>query len=277
MNEEIPKGRRFSLLYVTQDSAASDSERLRNRLSKRFELSVGERSYEVGSFLERELGIELLRLGSDRYYLRWDDFRKVELRDLLDSVTLIGRSVRAQNQHLGAIYFREVSRIFEEERTAYRLDEDFGVHPSIDPAYEANLESAVRGLSSLGFNAARDYLQKADDELLPSGDTRQAIRSVFDAVENVFKQVFPKATSVNSKTIQNELRPHVERSHADGPEKRTALKNVEALTDWVDGCHNYRHEPGHQEPIPPQEGLAVLIVSQGIGYARWLAELSKKR
>ena len=207
--------------------------------------------------------------------MAWDRLRDGELRDILDSITLLGRYLRRNRSASERIYIDAVRRTLAEESANYRVDAEFGVHPAVDGAYQASIDGAVRSLAAARFEAARSHIQKADDQLLPAGNTREAIRAAFDAVENIFRQQFARAPSINRTSIQNDLRPRVDRLHSDPVEKRTAGKVVDALTDWVDACHNYRHEPGHQEPAPAPDELAVLLVSQGVSFSRWLADLMR--
>ena len=87
---------------------------------------------------------------------------------------------------------------------------------------------------------------------------------------------FDGAIALNSATVQSYLRPFIERTHADKIAKRTALKTCDSLKDWADACHNYRHAPGEPDPARPPEELAVVLVSQGFTYVRWLADLKRR-
>lgn len=273
MPHETPQGRRFSQLYLRPESLTSDGPRLRRRLIGAFQDVIDRRALEFGTHLERELGIKVMGSGSMSAYVLWDKLGEGELRDILDTITLLGHYLRAQRMTSEVRFLTAVRRILSEESASYRIDPDFGVHPAVDGAYQANVEAAIRSLAPANFLAARGHIEKADKQLLPAGDTREAIRAAFDAVENIFRQQFSRAPHINRGSIQSDLRPLVDRLYADGVEKRTAAKMVDALSDWVDACHNYRHEPGHPEPTPPSEDLAVLLVSQGFSYARWLADL----
>jgi len=275
MEDDHACGKRFSLVYLKSDRLIPDSIRLRRRLIAVFEGEIGHNSGEVGRILQGELGISVLTFNYGSYFVTWSDILRWEMRDVLDAITLIGRTFDG-NEGKYSRFKREISRIFAEESASYRLDEKCGVHPAIDAAYLANFDSMIRHLGSKRFESARTHVAKADDELLPAGNSREAIRAIFDAVENLYKQIFPKAQSINSAGIKNDLKPFAQRFYLDGPEARAVSKNVDALSDWVEACHNYRHDPGHPDPTPPSEELAVLIVSQGIGYVRWLADLLSK-
>ena len=277
MTTEGPKGERFSLLYLRPDEPISDSPRLRMRLQKRFERSVsGTEHPHVGRYLEAELGIKVLHRGVSHPYIHWDAVQKWALRDVLCAVTLIGEHVDSKGQGAAREYKAEVTRIFSEECASYRVDSECGVHPAVDASYQATLASAVRGLHPKSYAAARDYLTRADNSLMPDGDGRDAIRAAFDAVENVFRMMFDGAISLNKSTLQSHLRPLLERLFPDDAARRTALKFHDAFIDWADACHNYRHAAGQPEPAQPPEELTVALVSQGFGYVRWLADLRRR-
>lgn len=272
----ISEGKRFSLLYLRSSKPIEESDRLRNRLLQVFKQVAGSDGQHLGRAIERELGVNVIKYQYD-YFLDWSAFSRLEFRDFLDTITICKQFATGLNSiPSSSSLVKEFSRIFSEESSAYTVDDRLGVHPSVDPSFRANLESVVRGLGGASFEAARLHLERADISLLPQKDRRDAVRSIFDAVENVFKQTFPGAISINTATIQSVLKPAIEKVYPDDVEKRTALKQVESLKDWVDGCHNYRHEAGKPDPAAPPEELAVLMVSNGIAFTRWLADLRVK-
>lgn len=277
MTNFVSKGARFSLLYLRPDRPIEESKRLRNRLLQVFKQVAGKESKNLGHAIERELGVRIVKFQYD-YFVDWHDFSNLEMRDFLDTVTICREFATGLNGIPSrATLVKELNRIFSEETSAYVVDDQLGVHPSVDPSFRAILDSAVRGLGGADFEAVRLHLEKADLSLLPKGDRRDAVRSIFDAVENVFKQTFQGAISINTGTIQTILKPTVERIYQDEVERRTALKLVESLKDWVDGCHNYRHEAGKPEPAAPPEELAVLMVSNGIAFTRWLVDIRMRQ
>jgi hypothetical protein len=44
------------------------------------------------------------------------------------------------------------------------------------------------------------------------------------------------------------------------------------LGSWVEAAHHYRHGQGEHEPVAPSEDTAVLILSTGSAYLRFLAQ-----
>ena len=58
-----------------------------------------------------------------------------------------------------------------------------------------------------------------------------------------------------------------------GTECDTALRSLEAFKEWVNSVQPYRHGQGVEEPDNPSVQSAVLSVSLGSSFVRWLAEL----
>ena len=52
---------------------------------------------------------------------------------------------------------------------------------------------------------------------------------------------------------------------------------VDALADWINAAHFYRHGQGSEEPVQPPLELAIAMVSSGGSFLRWIADLDAKR
>jgi len=232
---DLPTGIRYSLLYLQPEQLMADSSRLRRRFRTLLNAQFPLESESIGRFIEAELGIIVLKL----YYVysvEWKYLDDCEMRDVLDSVTLVARFMQKNRVSIDQ-YLADARRILSEESANYLIDDSFGVHPFIDSGYQATLVSVIRGLDGPRFIAAREHVQRSDKELLPTGNNREAVRAIFDASENIFKQMYPSATSINKGNIHNELRPRMERIYLDPVAKRAALKIVDAFSSWVDGAH----------------------------------------
>lgn len=280
--EQVQIGQRFSLLYAVPSEPVNDSTVLRERVMRAIaDVTDKGRGFrdrttpQLGRFLEAELGISLVGFNSSAF-LDWKRLNKVGVAVFLDVITLCWRFLIQSSRGKDAQALIEcINRIFSEERAAYTLDAQAGVHPSIDAAFRANLVFSVKGIEGERYSSARRYIENADKALLPNGDRRDAVRYAFDAVECVFKVNFKGATALNKTTITDHLKPLVSRIPYDATAKRASTKMTESLIDWADSCHNYRHAPGESDgsTLPP-ESLAILLVSQGLAYARWLADLN---
>lgn len=67
----------------------------------------------------------------------------------------------------------------------------------------------------------------------------------------------------------------LEKRYTDAFARRAANKMMLSLCDWTGGGHFYRHEPGQEEPAPPPMDYAVMTMSTGAGFLRWLAEIDR--
>jgi len=279
-DHEIPTGERFSLLYLRGEETLCDCPRMRRRLGTLADELLDNNDYEAGKFLEAELGIRVVRYGPMSAYVDWVEFFEGEkLGDVLDAITLIFRF--CATNRLGnklSSYRNGVQRIFNERNMRYRVDEHCGVHPHVDTAFEQIRATAIAGLGKERFNAARAHLESVEQAMMgEEPDNRQAIRSVFDAAENIFKMMFKGATHINSREINNRLPSQIEALYAALPlVKKATLKQCDSFKSWVESAHFYRHADGQPEQAQPPTELTVLMVSQGFNWVRWLAELDQK-
>lgn len=276
MQDSPPIGQRYSLVYLRPEHEVQDSDRLRMRLMKVISGHAKDlNAPNLANHLERELGIRVLRTGYDGSNIRWDELLRWSNRDVLCSITLIFRQLYWRSQEHGERFIFDLRRVFSEEHAAYTIDDAGGVHPFVDSTYQAHFAAVVRNLGAAGNNGALGFVQRADEQLMPGGDRREAIRAIFDAAENLFKITFNGTIALNKDTIQKHLQPHFANNGAEAVEQRASAKLSASLIDWADACHNYRHAPGAPDPAAPSEALAVALVSQGLGYVRWLCDLQQ--
>jgi hypothetical protein len=220
--------------------------------------------------LQRELGIEVASYSG---YVNWEFFLpKAEIRDVLDSITLVYQFALDNLPDSAAKYIAaEAARIFAEENVRYRLDSQCGVHLAIDVEFECSMASVVAGLGNARYIAARnafDAAQAAQDRAEP--DFKEALRNVFLAVEVVFKAMFG-TSGLSRHFIDKNLKPLMADLYSDSPTAtKVAELYVDGLSDWVSGLHEYRHgQPADTLPQPPLD-LSVALMSSGVAYLRWL-------
>jgi hypothetical protein len=281
MTDDVtPTGKRFSHVYLQRGSPASDSERMRRRVAMLFsEFNLHSRMPHdrLGHLLESELGVTLPR--SMGAYSLEDFCAKCELRDLLDSITIVWRGLSSYDTGLGLKLVAGVRRILEEENVGYRVDDKAGVHFAVDQEFEHNRSSTISGLAGSRYKAVLDAFQTALgalDKVPPDG--KIAMRSVFEAIEILFKLLCPNAPRLGRGEIDQHLKPVIDRVFASDPIAcRSVHKMVASLGDWVDGVHFYRHGHGVEERSAPPLGLAVMTVSTAASYLRWLAEIDEKQ
>ncbi|MBB3444238.1 hypothetical protein [Rhizobium sp. BK379] len=275
----IPEGQRFSQVYMRRADLLPDSERMRNRLA----LHIAGTGHSIddlrrfGQRIQSEQGILVTR---SAYAHDWPPILKaMELRDVLDSITTVHNSIsgfnHAEQSRRRKEFLDDCRRIFAEEQVRYRIDDQGGVHFTVDQEFEAVRISTISGLAAARYNGVRSLYEEAFsalDKTPPDGKT--ALRNAFFATESLFRLMFPSAPQLNGGEVQKHLEPLINRIYAgQRPGINLAQKLVASLKDWIDGAHFYRHEPGAEEPAQPPLELAIYMVSEAGGHLRWLSKL----
>lgn len=281
---DIPQGQRFSHVYLQRPDQLEDSERMRRRLGAWMHDNVEE---SLKPLIFRELGIVPVRLFSMEHWMKF--YADMELRDALDSITIIVNRIKSNAAAIERLGFEsfgrpkneisrsisEIRRIFTEERTRYTVDDAGGVHLAVDQQFEVAKASAVQGMGDPRYAEALRRLEdgyKSLDCVPPDG--RAAVRGVFDAAENLFKQMF-EADRLVAHLIEEKLKPAVAALGWKPEAQAAGEAMVDALKDWVKAGHNYRHQAGRPDPHQPPLDLAILMVTQGTGFVRWLVTIDK--
>lgn len=232
---------------------------------------------DLYAMMNRELGTSLTHVGS-RLEGYWPPvFQQIELRDVLDSVTLVHRFlVRDKGQQVR--FNAEAKRIFAEEHVRYRIDEKGGVHFALDVDFERTRVSTIAELGSDRFKGVRSLFEDAYlalDQTPPDG--KAGIRHAFFAVESLFRLIFSDAHQLSGGEVKKHLGPLIDKLYHDQkPAIHLAHKQLGSLREWIDGAHFYRHEPGTEEPAQPPLDLAIYTISQAGGHLRWLAVIDRK-
>ena len=286
MKEHAPI-RRFSLLYLERNSPIIDSKTARFRLQKMverlFSHSNPTREFETRSsaikLIEHELGIEFATLTTaGRRDQSWSKyFSRISINHFLDTMTLLFLFFRSTGgRKLADKMLMETRRIFVEENLAYKIDNYGCVHPVVDSAFSVAHQYAIAELNETRYNATAELVQKADSFLLSDPpDYIAAIRSIFGACENLFKLIF-NVLRLDSSLAKGKLEQHIQAQYAETPSLQSAnIKPLAGFKSWIESAHYYRHEQGVEEHRQPNEEIAVLLVSHGLAYVRWLAKLDK--
>jgi hypothetical protein len=268
---ELPRGRRFSHLYMDPgDVPGEDSQRMRTRIGTR---SAKFLIRGIRDALTEQLGVAV---NGHNYGVYASFFEKAELRDVLDSVTIIYGILRArEGQGTAEEWLEFVAQVLKEENVAFDLDNEGGVHRRVDPTFSAVRASAISSLAAPRFqNAAVEFegAMEALDATPMNG--KQAIRRTFTAAEGLFRLMFPKVPRLGAAEIKATLVPAIAGSGWEPHAARSASAMATSFGAWADAVHHYRHEQGQEEPAQPPEHLTHLLVSQGSGYIRWLAQLA---
>lgn len=275
----------FTRNYRWPSDPKQDSAKMRLRLSTYLIEFTMNDSGKFGEYIQRETGIPVLTRGSFGNYVSWEQVvENCSLLELLDMITAICKFrpiVKTATARIPTIYnFPDfVKRVFREEAMAFRVDEKGGIHPFIDVAFSAEMSEIVRHLSDQKLTAAKQSVDNAELALLSTTyDGRAAVRSIFDAVENIFKLICPKSNQLNNANVTKELRPTIMASMADNlHEQRATGKIIDSMIDWIESGHIFRHAAGQPEPSEPSTLFATAYVSQGLTYVRLLADVYIQR
>lgn len=270
----IEQGRRFSHVYLARGEPTADSQRMRLRVYRLFNVIELDKHISRDE-VELALGVPVTK--NINGGTRWEKFfLECDLRDFLDLITVVYSGTADRQLRCASTWIEGVSTIFREENVRYRVDECGGVHFAIDSEFEHNQACAVTALQGARFGAARshfDAAQRALDANPPA--TREAIRQTFDCAETIFKLMFPDVTRLGSAEATKKLKPLLD-AMSEGTERDNLGRMLESLKEWINGAHPFRHGQSVEEPDNPSIASTVLSVSVGSAFIRWLAELDSR-
>lgn len=274
MSDSKPVGKPYSHVYLERAAAVEDSPRLRNRLRAYLENLPHQHLGRVADRIGEETGARVDSSSVPRH------FTECSLPDLLDNITHTVNALKGVTHQSGpwpaGSWFKFVQRCLREENLAYVLDEAGGVHPAFDEEFDALRRSTIAALSGPRYSAALHSFEESIADLKQPRDTRDAVRKVFDAIENVAKLMVPQISRLGATEVEKSLKP-VAISGLTGAGKEATKLMLSGMADWVNACHQYRHAPGGEEPEPPSLELAIWIVSTGAGHLRWLVGVDQAR
>jgi hypothetical protein len=270
----MSEGKRFSQVYLDKGSPVNDSVRMRNRLSAFYRDNLDRHTSYIVQIIHRETGAKV-RLGYERYIFT-DFIEKCDICDLLDSITLIFQYLQGTEIGIAGKWHMFVTRVFKEENVGYRLDKKGGVHFFIDQEFEHNKSALLAGLSSQpavqgSFEKAYSFL----DQDPP--DTDSAIKSMFESLEILYKHIIKAEGKdrLNSNGVQKKLKPMLQQVLSENPVASQACDHMmDSLCDWIDAGHMYRHGQNVERNSPPPIEFAVLFITQGTGFIRFLLPLA---
>jgi len=265
------KGKRFSQVYLEKGVPVADSNRLRNRLGAFYSETLRDYDGRIVRLIHRETGAKVPFIVSSYHVRRF--FEQCDVRDLLDSITLIFQLLRDSSEGRLAQQWHEfVARAFREENVGYRLDDEGRVHFAVDEEFERTRSALLAGLSSQP--AVQEAFQKAYSLLdVDTPDTAGAVRSVFESLEILYKHIIKAEGKerLNTGGVQKKLKPILQQVFRDNGIACQACEHMmDSLCDWIDAGHMYRHGQKVETPLPPPIELAVLFISQGAGFIRFL-------
>jgi hypothetical protein len=276
---ERPIGQRFSHVYLQSDKLLQDSERARKRIAALINsLKDGD---DLAGYLISEMGVDIVwgMAGTD-----WSGtVLRFAQRDVLDLITVVFRFLTMKKRtpmrepDANVRWLRECGRILGEENLTYEVDERGGVHFKVDAEFAASNRATIAALGLPRYANAHAEFEKAMAALSSANpDGKQGIRGVFSAVECVYKLMHQKTIKLTSADAVKALQATAQKIYGGNQTAlRAANKAINAFGDWVDACHNYRHEEGAEEPSQPPIDLAVHLISLGSTHLRWLISVDQ--
>ena len=270
-------GERFSHLYLRPPDPVQDSTRARYRLAALFRERVFTKHAEsLTAYVGREIGIPLSNDG--RYSSQWNQFiRECRTADLLDIITVIYRYLF---WHVGeeiAHWWRDaVRKIFSEERLTYQIDDVGGVHPAVDQDFQRNMASTIAAVQSPRFQKISDLIENASTHLIADPPNyKQAWRAMLSAVEGLFGLMFPYVR-MTADEIERHLLPMMQNVYpGDATAQAAGRAIVTSFQSWIEASNAYRHQPGAVDAPAPPADVAILAISVGASFVRWLAGLNQ--
>jgi hypothetical protein len=272
-------GEQFSRLYLCPPDPVQDSTRARYRLSALLRERVFTQHAEsLATYVGREIGIPLSNDG--RYSSQWNQFiRECRTADLLDIITVIYRYLF---WHVGeeiAHWWRDaVRKIFSEEKLTYQIDDVGGVHPAVDQEFQRNMVSAIAAVRSPRYQKISELIENASTHLIADPPNyKQAWRAMLSAVEGLFGLMFPYVR-LTADEIERHLVPMMQNAYSgDATAQAAARLIVTSLQSWIEASDAYRRQPGAADAPPPPADVAILSISAGASFVRWLAGLNEDR
>jgi hypothetical protein len=271
---------RFSQIYLFGGDQLQDSPRFRTRLCALYrevdyqDGSSSQINWEVQKLIHRECGIEITNHGKYSSVQRM--LENAPMRDVLDTITLVwlalaARSSQWQTKWRGR-WQQEVTRLFKEENLAYQLRDACVVNRFVDQEFHASTTSVIASLERPELAQVRTTLQLGMNRLIGiHQDTKGAVTATFEACEILAKILIPGTYKLNAALCKDKLLKFCVSPHAGAVERNVEAGVFDAMANWVDAVHNYRHGQGGPEPIAPGFELAVQLVSVGCSFIRRLA------
>ena len=231
---------------------------------------------KIHALVEEEIGVQFNTALNGAMYTSWVLFlRKIPIHKVLDTITVAYRGMVEGGRQ--GDFISQANRIFREENIAYEIDEGGGVHPVIDRAYAATKQAAILGMSEPRYALSLARIEEVEAALMASSPNYiQAIRSIFGANENLFKLMCDKHR-LDTRSAADEIGHLIQRYYANHPTmQRSSAQILKSFGGWIDAAHHYRHEEGVEEPTQPADELAIVLISEGISFVRWLVAIDKK-
>lgn len=269
----------FSRLYIDRGRPSSDSRRFRIRLATFADQmffkssTMTELRYRFATDIGARLGVKVPWVGTSVSIEKF--FIEAEIRDVLDSVTILFLRFSGQGYRSEALVWRKhVEQVIFEENLYYNVDENCIVHLLVDQEFEFNRAAALGALASQRWSEARADFEAAFKHLR-NGEGKQAIRMMFPAVEVAFRVMTKNAASrLMPNEAKKNMNPLLEQKYAGNlPAIDAGKQLLEAFEKWIVASQPYRHGQAVENVSDPPLDLVVAHLSTGAAFLRWMIEL----
>lgn len=278
MNENKPStGKRFSHVYCERGEPAKDSILFRRRLGVFIDDEFDQISYKLAVYVRKESGIAPFSSSS---FINL--FEREDIHTILDLITIIWRFLKQSEKLDRHFYGRNkwrdwVDRVLKEENIGYWVDEACGIHYLVDQEFEHNRFCTLKYLNRTEYTGIRDAFTSAYHYFdCDEPDTKAAVRSMFESLE-ILAKLLTDCHRLNKSVVKDKLKKRAEEAYRNEP---TVLKVIPSIfnsfAEWVDSIQVYRHGQNEPEPVNPPIEIAVLVLSSGASYLRWLLEIDQK-
>lgn len=297
MNEKNarPIGEFYERVYLERGAPTRDSELLRRRLGAYVQHRIDAKDHwELAKFITVETGLSAPVSGSGgaMAWVKFEDaFNGLPLIDLLKLITVVWRwlssaEVVGFGKDGGPAYgttWRDawrtfVARALSEENVGYEVDERCGVHPTVDAEFQHSRAAAIAGLAAERYRGVRPAVEAAFERLsaLPAEGT-DAARSIFEAAESLTKLITGSGADLTEGLVEKTLRSVCGGLFSSDEQlKSTTQRLISSFAKWVSAVHPYRHGHAREHPLVLPEDVAILVVSEGAAFIRWLVELDRR-
>ncbi|TMA90478.1 MAG: hypothetical protein E6J74_23755 [Deltaproteobacteria bacterium] len=271
----MEEGKRFSLVYLEPGAPLRDSQRFRNRLSAYYWANLDDHRDVIQKLIHKETGAKIpVNIGGG--YMPNLFFERGELRDVLDSITLVYEAVADIGYRTKAENWKTfVERALREENVGYRLDPKCGVHFFVDEEFERNCVATLSALDASELSGVLDAYEAAYRHMdSDPPDTKAAVRSMFESLEILVRQMVP-AKNLYKKLVETALKQKCLPLYAGEPTAAQVVTELfDGFADWVNALHNYRHGQPSEQPVAPTMEVAVYVLSSGSAFLRWLVGIN---
>jgi hypothetical protein len=229
--------------------------------------------------VSQKVGVEVSTGLSGRYGLS-ELIKTGKLRDVLDLITVGFSFFLDKGYERKAYIWKEaVQEIFEEESVAYKLDAKCGVHFLYDAEFERSRGQVITALKAPRYVGVHAELSKAFDFVSQRPpDTKNAVKSAFEAIEILSKLMDPQIKRLGSNEVKRNLRRIIisDSSH-DKISENATNQLLESFASWVNSVQTYRHGQVGEGAVKPPLQMALLILSGSAAWLRWMLSFDPER